>query len=116
MPDPLNKLTPPAIAAAGRQRAAAPGCFRVAGITCGVLFCLFGVLFLALFVAVRPQLGPVVTGWRNFLVECPARLVGDRGLQGALERYRIRNGEYPERLLDLYPTYVSHRSIFHCPA
>jgi hypothetical protein len=82
----------------------------------GILFCLFGVLFGTFLVVARPQSRPIVTDVQNTYFGCPAKLHGDRGLQGALQRYRYREGHYPDRLLDLYPTYVSGTEAFHCPA
>jgi hypothetical protein len=61
--------------------------------------------------AARPYLGQA-----RFVLDCGARLGGATGLQGALQRYRTHRGEYPERLLDLHPDFVTKRSIFHCPA
>jgi hypothetical protein len=116
MPDPRAEQTPSATDAPGSPRAAPLGCARAAGMTCGVLVCLFGVLVVTFMIAARRPLGPVIAKWQNVLFECPSQLQGDTGLQGALQRYRFREGEYPARLLDLYPTYVSHRQAFHCPA
>lgn len=34
---------------------------------------------------------------------------------GSLDRYKERNGAYPEKLADLYPDFLEKRSMLHCP-
>jgi hypothetical protein len=68
-----------------------------------------------LYIAVGPQFRRLAVEWR-YVGGCWSQLNGDRGLQGALQRYRYREGTYPPSLEDLYPDFVTRHSVFHCPA
>lgn len=95
-------------------------CFVVGGITCLVVV-VIGVVLIILGVrwaSQNPQIRKAV-GSAQLRTECQLHLANPSGSQDiydALERYKTRNGKYPAKLADLYPTFLEDKSVLHCPA
>ena len=95
-------------------------CFVTAGITClvlvivGALIALWG--FRALFR--NPVFKQGISG-AKLVAECQFHLQNPnspQNISAALERYRTRNGRYPDKLEDLCPVFLENKAILHCPA
>ncbi|MHB1455660.1 MAG: hypothetical protein ACYC0V_01975 [Armatimonadota bacterium] len=89
-------------------------CWRVGGITCLTLLIL--TIALSYFLYVKFSKTPAfknVYSNVNQMSQCMPRLAE---ISGALSRYKQKNGAYPEKLADLYPTFLEDKSYLHCPA
>ena len=95
-------------------------CFVVGGITCLVVV-VIGILltiWLVTWASRNPTFKKAIGG-AKLVAECQLHLAdpsGSQDIYDALERYKSRNGKYPAKLADLYPTFLEDRSVLHCPA
>lgn len=95
-------------------------CFVVGGVTCLVLLVVFVLIAIWAFRAMvhNPAFKQAFTGVK-LATECQLHLQstsGDQDIYHALDRYKTRYGKYPQKLDELYPTFLKDRSVLHCPA
>jgi hypothetical protein len=111
-----NEIRPPEPAAPQTRT----NCFATAGITClvllivGALVGLWGVKAL-----IRNPVFKQGLSGAKLLAECQFHLQNPnspQNISAALERYRTRNGRYPDKLTDLCPDFLENKTILHCPA
>ena len=111
-----NEVRPPETTAPRTKS----NCLMAAGITCLVLV-IVGVLVLLWIirmVGTNPTFKQAFSG-AKMVAECQFHLQNPnnpQNISAALERYRTRNGRYPDKLEDLCPDFLENRAILHCPA
>ena len=91
-----------------------PGCYRVGAISCAVVAVALVLAVVAMLLLMSRHSGfQKLMGKAQLIATCQEQL---RMVGQALNRYEIRNGEYPDRLSDLYPTFIAQKSLLKCPA
>lgn len=95
-------------------------CFAVGGITCLVVFVLLVGLGIWVFrLLSNNTIFKKAFGGAKLVAECQLNMANpssDQSIYGALERYNTKYGRYPQKLGELYPTFLEKRSVLHCPA
>ncbi len=95
-------------------------CFMVGGITCLVIFVLLVGLGFWLFKQLSGNsMIKKAFGGAKLVAECQLNMANpssDQCIYAALERYNTKYGRYPQKLGELYPTFLEKRSVLHCPA
>jgi len=95
-------------------------CLVAVGVTCLVIV-IVGVLLLLWFVRMmtkNPAIQQAYSGAR-LVAECQFHLQNPnspQNISAALERFKTRNGRYPDKLDDVCPDFLDNRAILHCPA
>ena len=90
------------------------GCYRLGVITCAVvaigamLTIVLGMLYIFRHPAAKTMFGNA-----QLLATCQQQMTM---IGQALQRYEIRYDQYPDRLSDLYPSFLSKKDLLKCPA
>lgn len=89
-------------------------CLKATGISCLVITVTFiGLAFWIYSALSKSPIFKNVYKDANKMVVCLQQL--DQ-LGGALDRYSQKNGKYPQKLDELYPTFLETKTVLHCPA
>lgn len=89
-------------------------CLRVGGITCLTLLIVSIALSYFLYLKLsKTQIFKTNISSVTQMAQCMPHL-GE--VSGALSRYKQKKGAYPEKLVDLYPTFLEDKTNLHCPA
>jgi hypothetical protein len=104
---PPNNPPPGGYYAPPPQNSGSSGCWKAAGITCGVLF-LLGILLVvgSVMWVKKSGIGETMTG-------VIASTKDGMDIQKAVVAYHDKKGKYPSALTDLVPDYIPERSTLH---
>lgn len=82
-------------------------CTQAIGISCIVLLLIIAGLTYWLYTIFKKN--PSM----EYMGEC---MMNMGQISGALDRYKQKKGEYPQKLEDLYPNFLEDISVLHCPS
>ena len=89
-------------------------CWLVGGITCLTLLII--TIGLVYFLYVKFSKTPMFRNTFSSATQMAQCMPHLAEASGALTRYKQKKGAYPEKLVDLYPTFLDDKTNLHCPA
>lgn len=89
-------------------------CLKVGGITCLTMLILALALTYFLYMKIsKTTVFKDAFSSASLMTKCMPHLAE---ISGALNRYNQKKGAYPDKLIDLYPTFLEDKANLHCPA
>ncbi len=82
-------------------------CFRIVGISCAIILLILSVMIFLVYRTFKKN--PSVSN----LSVCIQNMAQ---LNGAINRYVEKKGDYPAQLNDIYPNFLDKKECMHCPA